>query len=300
LANCVIAPHLGGVLLGKLSADDVEEWHNKLSASGVSADRQRKAATTLRAALNAAVKKGKLAVNVARNVAKPAAVHVEQDCWDWSQAQRFLAAAVGFRLEAYYILALDSGARPSELLALNWPDVDWQAGTIFIRRALEELKGKFKIKPPKSTAGTRVVRLTRCTMKALADHRERMQNEGREVADGLVFCDVKGGYLRKGNLQNRSFAKILKKAGLPTVRPYVTRHTSATLLLSRDVSLVAVSKRLGHENTATTLKHYGHALTSMQEKAVSVLEELMENKLSSSDSPTVVPPETKERLTKSA
>ena len=101
-------------------------------------------------------------------------------------------------------------------------------------------------------------------------------------------------------MQNRSFARIVRKAGLPKVRPYVTRHTSATLLLSRDVSLVAVSKRLGHENTATTLKHYGHALTSMQEKAVSVLEELLENKLSSKDSPTVVPPDQKERLPQSA
>jgi integrase len=61
---------------------------------------------------------------------------------------------------------------------------------------------------------------------------------------------------------------------LPRIRPYDVRHTSATLLLSRDVNIKVVSERLGHESIGITLKHYAHALPGMQETAAAAIDDL--------------------------
>ncbi|OAI54067.1 hypothetical protein AYO44_15535 [Planctomycetaceae bacterium SCGC AG-212-F19] len=68
------------------------------------------------------------------------------------------------------------------------------------------------------------------------------------------------------------------------VRPYNLSHTSATLLLCKEVSVMEVRRRLGHEKIRTTLEHYGHVLPSMQERAVAVTEEVF-----GTDCPTAVP-----------
>lgn len=286
ISAALIVPYLGEALLAKLSADDVESWHARLTADGYSSDRQRKAATTLRAALNAAVAKNPPLIpsNPAKKVAKPKQEHREMECWDAEQSRKFIAATAGYRLEAYYVLALDSGMRPSELLALQWPDVNWAARTVSVQRALEERNGKFRLKPPKSKAGTRTIRLTVRTMTALADHRKRMVEEEQDVERGTIFVTRAGGFQSQATIYRRSFLPILKKAGLAKVRPYILRHTSATLLLCKDVSVMAVSRRLGHEKIQTTLEHYGHVLPSMQERAVEVMEEVFRV-----DCPTVVP-----------
>ncbi len=149
----------------KLTARDVDTGYAKMTADACSADRQRKAATTVRTALNAAVEADLIPNNPVKRVKKPKVVHREMDCWDVEQAQRFLEGASAYRIGAYFILGLDSGMRPGVLLALTWFDLDWEARTVFVQRALEE-RGGYRIKKPKSKAGVRTVRLMARTMDA--------------------------------------------------------------------------------------------------------------------------------------
>jgi integrase len=111
-----------------------------------------------------------------------------------------------------------------------------------------------------------------------------MLAEGKDVTKGPVFVNRKGGWLSQPTLYRRSFLPALARAGLPKVKPYATRHTSATLLLGAGVSIKVVSQRLGHENIETTLKHYVHAMPDQQEKAVEVVSNLF-----GGDWPTIVP-----------
>ena len=74
---------------------------------------------------------------------------------------------------------------------------------------------------------------------------------------GLVFANELGGIINPSNLRNHSFARLLKRAGLPpTTRFHDLRHTCATLLLSRNVNPKIVSEMLGHANIATTIQKY--------------------------------------------
>ena len=77
------------------------------------------------------------------------------------------------------------------------------------------------------------------------------------------------------NLRERSFAPLLRKAGLPTVRFYDLRHTCATLLLSRNVNPKIVSEMLGHATIAITLDTYSHVLPNMQDSAARALEDAL-------------------------
>jgi integrase len=93
---------------------------------------------------------------------------------------------------------------------------------------------------------------------------------------GLVFANEIGGIVNPSNLCNRSFARLLMRAGLSAeTRFHDLRHTCATLLLSRNVNPKIVSEMLGHANISITLDTYSHVLPDMQEKAAKALEEAL-------------------------
>jgi integrase len=93
---------------------------------------------------------------------------------------------------------------------------------------------------------------------------------------GLVFANEIGGIINPSNLRNRSFARLLKRAGLPpTTRFHDLRHTCATLLLSSNVNPKIVSEMLGHSSIAITLDTYSYVLPTMQENAIRALEDAL-------------------------
>jgi len=161
--------------------------------------------------------------------------------------------------------------RQGELFALAWGDIDFDGGALQVRRTLEELKGKLRLKETKSRKGRRVD-LPRFALDALHEHRKAMLAEGHGKAP--VFCDAAGGYLRRPNVRQRSFTPLLKAAGLPAVRFHDLRHTAATLLLTQGVHPKIVSERLGHASIEITLNVYSHCLPTLQREAASKLDRL--------------------------
>jgi integrase len=135
-----ITPHVGRILLGKLAAVHVQGMYAELTEASVSAALQRKIGTTLTIALNLAVKLDMIPSNAATKIRKPKAVKPEVEVFDPDQLSHFLTAARTDRLYSYYLTAVDSGARPGELFALTWEDVDFDGGFLSITKSLEEIK----------------------------------------------------------------------------------------------------------------------------------------------------------------
>jgi integrase len=300
-----LVPHLGRMQLSKLVPVHVERLYQDLTVAGVSAAMQRKAGVTLRVALQHAVYPGKLLVsNPAAAVKKPRHEPEEMQVLDPDQVVRFLDAARPDRLHALYVVAIDSAARPGELFALLWSDVDFDGGAIRIIRSLEEISGRLRVKDLKTKKSRRRVALASFSMEALAEHRKRMLAEGNYRPDGLVFCDTLGGWLRKSNFLRTSFQKVLARANakaaaeakeqgteaalLPKVRPYDMRHTGATLLLLAGESPKVVSERLGHSTTAQTMDTYSHVLPGMQERAAAKLDAIFRARQMAAPSKTTV------------
>jgi integrase len=169
-------------------------------------------------------------------------------------------SAEGRRLHALFALALGSGMRQGELLGLQWPDIDFDKGTVTVRRSLAQVISEFILKEPKSRSSKRMIRLPPFALDALLNHRRAMLAEGQDVRAGTVFVTKTGQYVGKSNLIRQVFKPILEKAGVPVVRFHDLRHTHASVLLARGKSIKAVSRRLGHSNVAMTLRVYAHLL----------------------------------------
>jgi integrase len=264
-----LTPHLGGVLLGKLGAVHIQGLYSTLAAAGVSPALQRKIGTTLTVALNEAVRLDLIPGNAAEKVRKPKAAKPEIQVFDPEQVGAFLKAARSDRLYPYYLTALDSGARPGELFALLWEDVDFEGGFVSITKSLEEISGVLRVKSTKTAKSRRRIDLSPDTLAVLAEQRKAALVAGR--IGSPVFHDTEGGYLRLSNLLKNSFKPILARAGLPSVGLYTLRHTCATLLLLADQPAKVVSERLGHSSVTLTLDTYSHVLPTMQKRAADVL-----------------------------
>jgi len=78
--------------------------------------------------------------------------------------------------------------------------------------------------------------------------------------DGLVFTSEVGTLVNPSNLKQRSFARLLKRGGLPTVPCHDLMHTCATLLFGRGVHPKHVQELLGHATVAITLDIYSHVI----------------------------------------
>ena len=176
-----------------------------------------------------------------------------------------------------------------ELLALQWQDIDFDAGTLSVQRGLVEVNGKQLILEPKTAKGRRLVDLSRFAVHALLEHRKRMVAEGHARIP-WVFCSKSGELLCKTHVRSRSYMRILKRANqkfteqaekkgvipelLPIIRFHDLRHTAATIMLSQGVHPKIVQERLGHSTISMTLDTYSHVLPTMQKEAAEKLDRL--------------------------
>lgn len=269
-----VLPRLGARKLRDVTPDAVAAFRDALAAARAGHDPAggtrkpagpRKVLTTLSVLFGAAVRRGKLAANPCAGVKRPRKDHREVEVLTAGEVRAVLAQMEGRRYAPLYRLLFDSGARPAEVLALHWDDIDAAAGTVRVTKALERVKepgekGRWALKPPKTKASRRTVKLSPGTVSSLLSHRDRMAAEGRDTARGPVFVTEKGNWHGQGIMRKRFWAPALGRAGVPYRNPYATRHTCASLLLAAGVSVRAVSRRLGHEDILTTLRHYSHLL----------------------------------------
>jgi integrase len=182
-------------------------------------------------------------------------------------------------LEALYVLAVHTGMRQGELLALKWEDVDLNEGVICIRRTFARSGGRISLGEPKTKGSRRTVHLTGAAVEALRNHLERQLEEIERLGDlchdhGLVFTPQIGTLINPTNLRRRSFAPLLEKAGLPQIRFHDLRHTCATLLLSRNVHPKYVQELLGHATVAITLDTYSNMIPGMGTHTARAMEDV--------------------------
>jgi integrase len=273
-----IKPALGHIKLKDLTPANMRWFYRERLHSGLAPATVHKLHVVLHKALKAAVADGLVPRNAAAGLKLPRIIREEIDPLNPEEARRLLKAACGDRLEALYVLAINTGMRQGELLALKWGDVDLEHGALRVRRTLSRTDKAYVLGEPKSKKSRRTIRLTAGAVEALRGHLSRQIEEMERIGSlyetgGLVFATTTGTVINPSNLRNRSFKPLLKHAGLHPIRFHDLRHTCATLLLSKDVNPKVVSEMLGHASVSITLDIYSHLLPDMQEKAAKALEE---------------------------
>lgn len=265
-----ISPHIGGLPLQKVTPAHVQGLYTELERLGRSCYILRLVHVTLRRAFKLAVKWGITLRNVCDAVTPTRIDRREIAPLTMEQSTTLLHAATDDRFHALYALALATGMRLGELLALQWEDVDLKAATISVRRTLVDLKGQVYLAETKTKRSRRSIKLPVEAVEALQEHRKRMMVEGLAGCT-FVFCTPSGGPVRRAAFHKNKFKPLLASAGLPEIRFHDLRHTSATLMLAAGVHPKVMQERLGHSDINITLDIYSHVLPAMQQDAADKL-----------------------------
>jgi integrase len=279
-----ILPTLGKVTLAKLTAQQLQELYARKLAEGLGRTSVRHVHAVIHRALDAAIRLELVQRNVSDLVDPPSRDRPEMAVLSPAQARGLLEAARGDRFEALYVLALTTGMREGELLALRWQDVDLDGGTLQVRSTLQHTKTGFVFSEPKTAHSRRRIALPTIAVHALRRHHTLQAAEKLALGPAwrgeydLVFPSVTGGPMDDSHFRRREFATLLRRAKLPHVRFHDLRHTAATLLFTQRVNAKVVSEMLGHSGIAITLGLYGHVTPPMQQAAADAMDSVFEQK----------------------
>jgi integrase len=218
-----------------------------LESAGLSEGVRCLARRTLSSALTAAERDPSIGLrwNAAKVTKAPAASR-KHDAMLPAQAAAILAFARLDRLYALAVLALTTGLRQAECLALRWEDVNLRAGTLQVVHA-------------KTRAGVREVPLSPQLVDALKAHQAAQRAERMAATEwfdtGLVFTTTAGTALT-ASIATKWWHRQTRGAGLGTRRFHAARHTAATMMLNHGADLATVSRILGHSSIAVTADIY--------------------------------------------
>jgi integrase len=182
-----------------------------------------------------------------------------------TEVQKMLESAAGLKIElsAAYLVAVRTGIRLGELLALEWSDIDWNKRAMEVSKTYDYRLKKTRLPKNKKT---RTVDLTPSTVEALRGLRKQ-----RKVASisGLIFTNEKGKRLIYNFLERK-----VKEVSPRPIRFHDLRHTYATLRIAKGDNIVDVSKQLGHSKVSMTLDQYAHWMPGEHKSQVDELDNL--------------------------
>jgi integrase len=255
-----LIPAFGGKQLNEITRWDIQSFLTEKLRQGNSAAHVHGMRTTMSKVLQAAVAWGLIGENPARgcHVARQEARR-ERRFLNSEQVQR-LATALPEPCRSVVLVAVLTGLRIGEILALRWGRVDFLRGTVAVE---ETYSGRFG--PPKTRSSRRTIPMSSGLRQVLEI--QRGQCGGIEAAE-LVFSTSKGTPLSQKNLRNRVLEPTRQALGLPPISWHTFRYTHATWLSEAQVSARVAQSILGHADVSMTLNVYTQVVEESQRLAV--------------------------------
>ena len=276
--------------LSKLPKQPTGIDEKAISREGLAASTIRRYLAVLQSVLRLAVKQGIIPDSPAdaKKLALPKAVQPKVEIFTKQEVTKMLLCLENETLQYQVMLqlALFTGARRAELVALKFSDIDFDTNKITIERAAYKLSGqKIQFKAPKDNE-TRTVTVSPACIELI----KLLQQEKRQEAERLGSQWREGDWLFtqwNGEIMNLStpshwFCKFLRKNDLPQRKFHALRHTSATLLLYGGTDLRTVQSRLGHGSLRTT-NIYLHSVEEADVEAARTLENIFDTGEKSKD-----------------
>lgn len=280
IARHYLSPALGGIPLTRLRPEHVQKLYADMLNRGLSSRTVTHTHRILFEALKHAVKWRLLARNVCEAVDPPRTERKPMRSLDTDGASHFLKAAATSRYHDVFFVALHTGLRRSELMALKWSAVDVELSELSVVAGLHRLAGQgLVLLPTKTARSRRRVSLTAEARDLLRTLRVRQAEQRLALGpawhdEGFVFTTGDGHPLDPEKVTH-AFTAIVRSAGLTGVRLHDLRHTHASLMLKAGVHPKVVSERLGHASVSITLDVYSHVLPGLQEDAVDRFSKLL-------------------------
>jgi len=277
-----ITAALGTVPVVSLTPRQVERFLSGLARDGLAASTIRQTRTVLKRSLRRAMRDGLVARNAAELADLPAARTRKSRSMSREEIGRVLRQDMPAWWRAYLSVAIGCGLRPGEMLGLKWEDIDLDAGTLRVLRALHEEPGadgriRLVLAELKNETSRRTIRVPPAVLAALralcaAQAAERQKAGPRWQDLGVVFCGPSGKLLWPSRVRD-GFRALCESAGLGTGwHPHEQRHTFVSVLSDAGESIESIAAAVGHKSPKTTRATYWHVIAPVIESAPTAME----------------------------
>ena len=259
LTPIVLQKHVNGVRLNG----------NRKNGGELSANSVNGVITVIQSSLKRAGELGALKTYHAGAIQRPRGEETEVKCFTVKEQKLIEAAAFSAskRKLLGIVIALYTGVRIGELLALKFSSVDMQKRTVTIKETCYESKGKdgkfAKMTDTTKSHRTRVVPFPRQLLPILKELKS-------ESKSGYVIENSKGEQMSVRSYQ-RSFEALIDKLGISKLSFHALRHTFATRALESGMDVKTLSEILGHKSATVTLNRYAHSLIEHKRNALDKL-----------------------------
>lgn len=170
-----------------------------------------------------------------------------------------------------------TGMRFSELQGLTWDHVKFNSQQIEIVRTWDATTGSFSA--TKNVQSIRTIPIDKETINVLRTARKSQIKYFKKLeidsSIGFVFYNLKNGLI-SNNAANKILKKYCRELGIHQITMHGLRHTYASTLLYRHVSLIVVSKLLGHSSVSVTQDVYSHVLKELELEATDNIRKILE------------------------
>ncbi len=287
-----LIPAIGQIQLKQLNPQAIQNYYSH-ACEELSARTVHHQHRVLSQSLKYAMRQGYLGRNPAELVDPPKPIKKQMRALEPNEAKILLEVAQGSYYYPIIYTALSSGLRQAELLGLRWRDVDLDYMTISVNQVLYKRRGICQFKTPKTNTSRRSVNMTPKLAIYLREYRESRRTLYKRILrpfelDTLVFSTI-GGQPIDPAVLGHNFHVVAVKAGLGNVRFHDLRHSFASLMLKQGVSPKVISSALGHASVAFTMDTYSHILNGMQDQAMSLLNNVLPEGVSSRINASLTP-----------
>ncbi|MBQ9855508.1 MAG: site-specific integrase [Clostridia bacterium] len=263
-------PLMDGVYLDSVTSNMVNSFIQKLINEGLAINTIKGIYRLFSAGIRAAYDEGYMPVNPCRKI-KIRNKRLEERVLTKDEQKRIIKKAADNQCMEV-IMALYTGMRLGEVCALQWDDINWNQGTIRIRRTVQRIKARtdtsnrktmLYVDSPKSEQSNRTLPVPSFILELLRKNKNT--------------CDVNNYIFGKGQTPaeprtiQRKAKKLLLENGIHNAHFHTFRHSFATRLIEIGIDIKTVSALLGHSSSALTLDIYSHCLIEHKQDAISKL-----------------------------
>jgi integrase len=289
-----VNPKIGSILLSKLRPEHIQRLINDLQTDsgrndgkkgGLSPATVIKIKNILHAAFKQAVKNSLMARNPIEAVEAPKLKQKEIKFLSPQEQETFVSVIKEDRFRPLFLVALGTGMRIGELLALTWDCVDFDKQTLYVNKSLSYTKNSstnklvYVVNDPKTPTSRRQIPLNESIIKILRQHRSAQMQERLKAGSAwinldLVFCTETGNFLNPRNI-NRKLYYISETNNLPKISFHCLRHTFATRAFEANIKPKVVQEILGHADISMTLNTYTHAMDDTKREEMKKMESIL-------------------------
>lgn len=265
VVNARILPFFKSYSIKEVNAKLIEQWQKSIS------NYSYKYITNLRMYLNSIFEFGSRIYDIQnpmKKVSRPRNLKLKSNkrdmqFWTFEEFNAFINCCEE-PFKTMFSLLYFTGLRKGECLALKWSSL--KGNTIQVRESVTR-KGEYawQLTPPKNASSIRDVTIHNSMLTQLLEYKGDAKQSDFMFAGDRPIAE---------RTIDRAFKKAIEKSGVKPIRIHDLRHSHASFLISQGMSIVMVSKRLGHSSTQQTLDTYAHLMPSEQDKLLDCLNNL--------------------------